>query len=80
MKNLNVKYFAAIREAAGKSTEKLETECVTAAELYNELKAKYNFSLCSSNVQVAVNETFKKMDYVLQANDEIVFIPPVAGG
>ncbi len=80
MKKISIKYFAALRETAGKSGEELTTDSETAADLYSELKKQYDFTLCPSNVQVAVNENFEKMNYSIKSGDQIVFIPPVAGG
>jgi molybdopterin synthase sulfur carrier subunit len=80
MPSVSVRYFASLREQAGKSHEKIETPSLTAGELYGALLEQYGFSLSSDQVKVAVNEEYRTMDHVLAAGDEIVFIPPVSGG
>ena len=80
MKNVKLKYFAILRDHRGESSETLETDAQTAGQLYEELKAKHNFPLSVNRLKVAINEEFSKMDSEIKENDEIVFIPPVAGG
>lgn len=80
MKKINMNYFAFFRDLAGKSQESINTESATAKELYNELKLKYDFNLCLSNLKVAINDEFKSFDTNLNDGDKVVFIPPVAGG
>ena len=80
MKSVKLKYFAILRDHRGESSETLETEAQTAGQLYEELKAKHNFPLSVNRLKVAINEEFSKMDSEIKENDEIVFIPPVAGG
>jgi molybdopterin converting factor subunit 1 len=77
---LNIKYFAKLRELSNKSEELYDTQCITAYELYYELKEKYSFSLNHSDIKVAVNEEYVDFNYVLKSKDTVVFIPPVAGG
>jgi molybdopterin synthase sulfur carrier subunit len=80
MNVIKIRYFAALREQAGTAGEELETAAGTAAELYEQLRQKYGFSLTSEQVKVAVNEEYRPLDYALSAGDEVVFIPPVSGG
>lgn len=80
MKTLNMNYFAFFRDMAGKSNEAYSTEASTPAELYQELKLKYDFNLCPSKLKVAINDEFKSFETQLMDGDKIVFIPPVAGG
>lgn len=77
---INVKYFALLKEQASKSFESIDTTASTPELLYKELAGQYNFSLNVSRVKVSVNNEFKSIDTVLQENDTVVFIPPVAGG
>jgi molybdopterin-guanine dinucleotide biosynthesis protein A len=79
-KDYRVRYFAAMKDAAGKSTEEIRTYARTAKELYEELNGRYHFPLRHDLVKVAVNGSFQSDDVLLNAGDEIVFIPPVAGG
>jgi molybdopterin converting factor subunit 1 len=80
MIRIEVRYFAALREQAGRSDESRETSASTAAGLYAELAATYGFRLAADRVRVAINEKYEAMDTGLKAGDEVVFIPPVSGG
>ena len=80
MKKLTLQYFAVLREQAGCSEERLETAAETPAELYEQVRARHGFTLPQSMLRVAVNEEFRDWSWPLQANDRVVFIPPVAGG
>lgn len=77
---VQVKYFAVLREQAGCSAESVQTLARTAADLYAELKTKHDFTLPAEFLKVAVNGEFAEWTSPLAAGDEIVFIPPVAGG
>ena len=78
--NLNLRYFAVLREQAGCDSEKCRTSAVTPDELYAELKAEKGFVLEKDALRVAVNGDFVSFDTSLEDEDEVVFIPPVAGG
>lgn len=80
MKNINIRYFALLREERGTDTEEISVDCHTHAELYEFLKEKYNFSLTGRMIQVAVDDEFCRMCDPVRDNSRIVFIPPVAGG
>ncbi len=77
---INIIYYAMLREAAGQSAETVETESAHAAELFESLKSKHDFSMCRSQVRLAVNDAFVDWDTPLNDGDSVVFIPPVAGG
>lgn len=80
MITITIQYFAILREQRGATREQLTTCAVTPESLYQELRAKYNFTLPIERVRAAVNGDFVTRDAVLQEGDDIVFIPPVAGG
>jgi len=80
MKTVNLKYFAQLRELANKDGERIQTESCTPAGLYEEIKQRYQFPHKQKHLMVAVNDDFSTWDYILHDNDEVVFIPPVAGG
>jgi molybdopterin-guanine dinucleotide biosynthesis protein A len=77
---LKIQYFALMREQSGRSEETLETGAGTPADLYEELKERYGFTLPREQLKVAVNSEFAAWSHPLVAGDAVVFIPPVAGG
>ncbi len=77
---LKIRYFANLREEANKAEEILETSAKTAQDVYRELKSKYNFSLDSDFVKLSLNQKYVDINSQLNEGDELVFIPPVAGG
>ena len=79
-KRIKVQYYAILREQAGRSEESVTTRAQTPRELYEELRAKYPFSLAPEMLRVAVNSEFGEWLQPLAEGDAVVFIPPVAGG
>jgi molybdopterin-guanine dinucleotide biosynthesis protein A len=77
---LKIQYYALMREQAGRSEETLETSASTPAGLYEELVARYGFTLSREQLKVAVNSEFSDWSRLLKVGDAVVFIPPVAGG
>lgn len=77
---LKVRYFANLREEANKAEEIIETAAKTAQDVYFELKEKYNFSLDDSFVKLSLNQKYADINSLVSEGDELVFIPPVAGG
>ena len=80
MPAISIRYFAILREQRGVSAEQLTTEETTPAALYDALRAKYGFTLPGDRVRAAVNGEFVDAQHALHDRDEVVFIPPVAGG
>ena len=79
-KSVKVLYFAKLREERGIDEEEVETLACTAAGLYDELSFRHRLSLKLDSLRCARNGDFCDWSQPIQANDEIVFIPPVAGG
>ncbi|HEV7606477.1 MAG TPA: MoaD/ThiS family protein [Steroidobacteraceae bacterium] len=79
-RTIRVQYYALLREQAGRSDETLTTGASTPRELYDELRARYPFTLPVEMLRVAINAEFGEWSQPLQAGDAVVFIPPVAGG
>jgi molybdopterin-guanine dinucleotide biosynthesis protein A len=79
-RQINVQYYALLREQAGRSSESLVTAAGTPRELYQELRGRYPFSLAPEMLRVAVNSEFGDWGQRLSEGDSVVFIPPVAGG
>ncbi len=80
MTKIYMTYFAALRDDAGLSEESINTEAVTARDLYAELQTRFRWKLMPEDIMVAADDAYVDMDYTLQEGDKIVFIPPVAGG
>ena len=80
MKSVYLAYYAVLRDQRGIASETYSTEAQTLESLYEELAATHGFSLPASAVKVAVNDNFTSMHKPFNEGDEIVFIPPVAGG
>ncbi len=80
MPRVALRYYALLREQAGRASETVESRARTPAELYAELAARHGFRLAQAQLKVAVNAAFADWDRPLADGDEIVFIPPVAGG
>lgn len=79
-RRLKVRYFAMLREQAGRSTEELETQAGTPRQLYDELRRLRGLTLAPEFLRVAVNDEFGDWRSPLSDGDTVVFLPPVAGG
>jgi molybdopterin-guanine dinucleotide biosynthesis protein A len=77
---LQLQYFAILREQAGKRGETLSTTATTPSQLYAELQQRYGFKLTAAQLKVAINNEFCEWQQALKSGDVITFIPPVAGG
>lgn len=77
---VQVRFFAVLREQAGVSMLECATAARTPAELYRELQAGRGLQFPATLLRVAINERYAAMDTPLQSGDRVVFIPPVAGG
>ncbi|MGH8130302.1 MAG: MoaD/ThiS family protein [Steroidobacteraceae bacterium] len=80
MPQVRLHYYALLREQAGRQFEDVDTGAHTPADLYAELAARHGFRLPQSQLKVAVNSAFSDWNRALLDGDEVVFIPPVAGG
>lgn len=79
MTNIQVEYFAVLREHVGHPCEQVATAATTVAELYRELDQRHGFPAVGQ-LKVAVNDEFRDWNAPLRDGDLVVFIPPVAGG
>ncbi len=79
-KKVSLLYFALLREQRGLDSENRATEAATTGELYDDLKKEYGFSLARADLRVSINGDFVDFDRPINEGDEIVFLPPVAGG
>jgi len=73
---VHISYFAVLREQRGLDRETMETNAKSYRAIYDSLGLKLPGNL----VTVAVGGDFKSMEDAPQEGDQIVFIPPVAGG
>ncbi len=79
-RELRVQYFALLREQAGRREEAVTSSAPTPRELFAELSRRHGFTLAPEHLKVAVNSEFSDWSRPLVAGDQVVFIPPVAGG
>jgi molybdenum cofactor guanylyltransferase len=79
-RQIRIQYFALLREQAKRRDETVVTHAGTALQLFNELSARYHFTLPHDMLKVAINSEFADWGQPLKNGDVVVFIPPVAGG
>ena len=78
---VKVRYFASLREQAGKSQEEIEIEKgKNLKDIYQDLSLRYGFTLLPQEIKFSVNNDYVDQIIKLNENDVVVFIPPVAGG
>lgn len=80
MKTVTVTYFALLREITGTGSETIETDAGNPAGLFDEISSKHDIQLSRKGMMVAVNGDFTEWTHPLADGEEVVFIPPVAGG
>jgi molybdopterin converting factor subunit 1 len=80
--SVDLRYFAAMREALGRSSERLSVPAgTTASAMLDHLVAEQpKLDRMRSIVMVMVNQAYASPDTVLSDGDEVAFIPPVSGG
>lgn len=76
---IKVKYFARLRELAGKPEEMIEQESMTVGELLDWGETTYP-GFGKDTVHVAVNEEYALKEDIINSGDICAFIPPVSGG
>ncbi len=82
MIKVRVRFFAALREITGKELIEVDVSSgTTAGALLDGLVADHpKLGPFSRVIHVAINKDFAIRETVLQADDEIAFLPPVSGG
>jgi sulfur-carrier protein len=84
MNNIQLKFFASIREAVGHGAEAYATHATNLGALRAELAARgagYADSLAEGKVvRIAVNQTMSDASAALPVGAEVAFFPPVTGG
>jgi cyclic pyranopterin phosphate synthase len=79
---IKLKYFAHLRELSQKDEEDyfVTENKINLATIYNEMKEKYHFKYDENVMKYAVNDDFVNQHIILKEGDQLIFIPPVAGG
>jgi sulfur-carrier protein len=82
--NVNLRYFASIREAIGTGSESVQTDAATLGALRDELIARgggHAEALARGRaVRVALDQTMSDESAALRDGAEVGFFPPVTGG
>ncbi|MGC4365872.1 molybdopterin converting factor subunit 1 [Hydrogenophaga sp. R2] len=82
--NIQLRFFASIREAVGTGSESLSTPATTLAALRDELIARggpWAEALGRERaVRVSLNQTMADEAAALVEGAEVAFFPPVTGG
>ena len=76
---VTVLYFASLRDAAGRDSERVERPESLSA-LYDTLASRHGFTLARERLRVAVDGEFAHWDHAPAEGAEVAFIPPVSGG
>jgi sulfur-carrier protein len=83
-RQVNLKYFASIREAIGQGSERVSTQAATLKALREELMARggaYAEVLAQGRaVRMALNQDLCEESAALSDGCEVAFFPPVTGG
>lgn len=78
---VRVRLFGVFREQAGESEREMVLPAGgTAADVVDRLRTEAGLEFLPERPAVAVNREYADLDRPLQPGDEVVLIPPVAGG
>lgn len=81
---LDILYFAWIRERIGVPRERIETQAATIRELIEQLRAMDDWHAAAladlSAVRVALDQELSDLDSPLAGVREVAFFPPMTGG
>lgn len=80
VKRIKIVYYAKLREERGCQEETIETLACTCGGLYEELRFRHRLSLPIGILRCARNDEFCAWNQPLEEGDEVVFMPPMAGG
>ena len=82
--DLDVLYFAWLRERIGVPRERVQTSAATVAELVDELRAMDDWHATAfadmTAVRCAVDQRLSPLDTPLAGVREVAFFPPMTGG
>jgi molybdopterin converting factor subunit 1 len=81
---ISIKYFANLKEVAGKESEELTaSDGMNLEDLCLQLEKSQSQiveMIRQKNVMVAINQEMATMDSTIKDGDEIAFLPPFSGG
>lgn len=78
---IKIKYFAGLRDIAGKENEVIEIEGkIRIADILEILYKKYPEMKKTAEIIVARNRQYANEDERVEEGDEIAVLPPVSGG
>ncbi len=81
---VQIRYFASVREALGRSNENVDTQAGTLAALRDELIARGNVYAATlargKAVRMALDQLMSDEAAALHEGCEVAFFPPVTGG
>lgn len=80
MKTVQIRYFAAFRDAAGTSEEQVQSSAANLAALFDEMVIRHDALHQESAAKVARNDVLADWQDEFEDGDEVLFFPPVAGG
>lgn len=79
--NINIKAFGIAKDILGQTSLQVEiSDEYTVKELLSDLKKRYPAFGELNSLAIAVNAQYAEAEQVIKAGDEVVIIPPVAGG
>ncbi|HEX9067703.1 MAG TPA: molybdopterin converting factor subunit 1 [Ktedonobacterales bacterium] len=79
---VTVRYFAALRELAGRPSEALDMPVGATAGAVRMALASRHPAMAGplSACAVAVNQAYSDLERTLEDGDELAFLPPLGGG
>lgn len=80
MIEIQVRYFAVLRDRRGLASETIKTGATTTGQLVKQLTVEHQLGLPEALIRVAKGSEFVEHDCEIQDGDQLVLIPPVAGG
>ena len=80
--NIHIRYFASLREIAGRNEETVSLpDGATVADARTLLLTRYpRLEAAMKSSIYAVNKKYVPVETTLHDGDEVVFIPPMGGG